>query len=121
MRVSRVATILAIVCASQSSPSRARAAPPKAPASDAGDAGARAAALRAEGHASFDAKRYVDALAAYAGSYALVPDPALLYNQGRACTFLGRYPEALAFLRRFRAEAPASRRAEVPALDALID
>jgi hypothetical protein len=84
-------------------------------------AAARAARLKTAGDRAFDDKRYGDALEAYGASFALLPNPVLLYNQGRALQFLGRYPEALEFLNRFRAEASPSLRAKVPTLDALIE
>lgn len=89
----------------------------------AGDPGPspEAKAHKAAGDKAFDEKRYADALAEYKASYDLVPTPSLLYNQGRALQFMGRYPEALALLKRFRTEAPPATLSKVPGLDALID
>lgn len=78
------------------------------------------AALKASGDALMREKRYGEALAAYEAAAKSLPDPALHYNRGRALQFLGRHPESLTALRLFRAEAPASVRARVPTLDALI-
>lgn len=96
-------------------------------AASAGGAGTAAAepknagaALKASGDALMREKRYGEALAAYEAAEKTLPDPALHYNRGRALQFLGRYPESLAALRRFQAEAPASVRAKVPTLDDII-
>lgn len=85
------------------------------------DVAARAAALKKKGDAAMDALNYADAVAAYTEAYEVGKDPAVLYNKGRALQALGRYPEAVAELERFRAEAPPELRAKVPKLDALID
>lgn len=87
----------------------------------AGDVTNEAKAHKAAGDKAFDEKRYADALAEYKASYELVPTPSLLYNQGRALQFMGRYPEALALLKRFRSTAPPATLSKVPGLDALID
>jgi hypothetical protein len=65
-----------------------------------------AAALKAEGDKAMDGLRYEDALTKYEAAYRIKPDPALLYNQGRALEGLGRFPEALDKLRAFQESAP---------------
>ncbi len=67
-----------------------------------------------------EAKRFVEALAAYDEAYAADPNPALLYNRGRALQFLARYPEALASIRRFSQDASPELRARVPGLAELV-
>jgi len=62
-------------------------------------------ALKADGDRAMDALRYEDALAKYDAAYRIKPDPALLYNQGRALEGLGRFPDALDKLRAFQKEA----------------
>lgn len=110
-----VATVtLALVAPSL--PSRLGAQAHAAPEDDQ----AKAAALKKKGDAAMDALQYSDALAAYTEAYALAKDPALLYNRGRALQMMGRFPEALVELERFRAEAPPELLAKVPKLDALI-
>lgn len=84
------------------------------------DLKARAEALKAKGDTAMLDLRYDDALAAYEQAYALEPNPALLYNQGRAHQARGSYPEALGMLRRFDAEAPPDLKARVPRLAELI-
>ncbi|MBI2388414.1 MAG: PEGA domain-containing protein [Deltaproteobacteria bacterium] len=79
-----------------------------------------AAQLKAEGDKAFDAFLYEDALRAYEAAWELSPDPALLYNRGRALQALGRHPEALTMLERFAAEAPPDLKAKVPGLSKLI-
>lgn len=84
------------------------------------DPKAEAAALKKKGDAAMDALQYADALAAYTEAYALAKDPALLYNRGRALQLMGRFPEALVELEKFKAEAPPELLAKVPKLDPLI-
>jgi hypothetical protein len=67
-----------------------------------------------------DKLRYADALAAYTESYTLSPQPAVLYNMGRALEALDRLPEALEKLKAFRAAATPELLARVPGLDARI-
>lgn len=81
---------------------------------------ARAAELKKQGDDAMVTLRYADALAAYEGSYAIVPDPALLYNKGRALQALARFPEALEQLEAFAAQASPKLKARVPALAELI-
>jgi hypothetical protein len=80
-----------------------------------------AATLKKEGDQAMVERRYKDALANYDASYAKNPDPALLYNRGRAYESLGRFPEALAAFEAFVAQASAPLKARVPKLDELID
>jgi hypothetical protein len=79
-----------------------------------------AAALKASGDALMREKRYGEALAAYEAAARSQPDPTLHYNRGRALQFLGRYPEALAALRSFKAEAPVAVLNRVPTLDEIV-
>lgn len=81
---------------------------------------AEAAALKKRGDEALAGKRYEEALAAYEQSYAIVPNPALHYNRGRALEFLARYPEALAEILRFDEQASAELKARVPGLPDLI-
>lgn len=80
-----------------------------------------AAAAKARGDAAMDSARPADALRAYNEAYALDPQPALLYNRGRAHMALEQFPEALRQLTAFREQAPAELRAKVPGLDATIE
>src|SRR5262245_56384611 len=66
----------------------------------------RAAELKKKGDDAMVSLRYGDALAAYEEASALVDDPALLYNRGRALQGLGQFPEALEQLEAFQAKAP---------------
>lgn len=78
----------------------------------------QAAALKKEGDQAMMELRYEDALDAYGRSYALVANPALHYNRGRALEALGRYAEALDAYDAFEADASPELRAKVPALAA---
>ena len=78
---------------------------------------ARAKERKAEGDKAMDKLRPLDALTAYTEAYALSPEPALLYNMGRALEALDRLPEALEKLTAFRAQAPADLLAKVPGLN----
>ena len=97
-------------------------APPAAlPAPEVPAPAVRAASLREQGNQSMIDMRYVDALAAYEGSLSLAPgDVTLLYSIARARELLGEFPEALAALERFAAEAPASVKTRVGKLDELV-
>lgn len=77
----------------------------------------RAKERKAEGDRAMDKLRHADALTAYTESYALMPEPALLYNMGRALEALDRLPEALEKLEAFRKQAPKELLAKVPGLD----
>jgi hypothetical protein len=81
---------------------------------------AASAQLKAEADALMDASDYPAALAKYKAAYETLPDPALLYNQGRALELMGRFPEALELLRRFDAQASPELHAKVPNLAQLI-
>jgi hypothetical protein len=94
--------------------------PPAASAAQPASDAERARALKQQGDAAMHSLRYAEALAAYQASYALSPDPALLYNQGRAQQALGRFPEALANMEAFDRQAPPQLHARVPALAGLI-
>jgi len=78
---------------------------------------ARAADLKKAGDAFAHASQFREALKAYDESYALVPDPAILYNRGRAHEALGELPEALDELEKFVATAPSDLKSRVPNLD----
>ena len=80
----------------------------------------QAAALKLEGDAAMDALNYDKAVAAYTKAYAASPDPALLYNRGRAHQALREWAEALADLEKFAHEASPELRARVPKLDELV-
>ncbi len=62
--------------------------------------------LKRQGDTAFDQSRFAEAYDLYERAYAAYPDPALLYNQGRALESMGDYPEAIAKLEYFRTEAP---------------
>jgi hypothetical protein len=81
---------------------------------------AASAELKAQADALMDASDYPAALAKYKEAYAKLPDPALLYNQGRALELMGRFPEALELLRRFDAQASPELHAKVPNLAQLM-
>lgn len=108
------------------SPDPEPAEPTEAEPADPGEPGAprdkqaAAAELKAKGDTAMLDLRYDEALDFYEKAYALDPNPALLYNQGRAYQARGSFPEALSMLRRFDAEAPPELRARVPRLDELI-
>ncbi len=97
-----------------------KAAPGKGAGSAETAPAARAAALKASGDEALDRKRFREALAAYDASLALVADPALLFNRGRALEFLARYPEALASIEEFDGKATPELRARVPGLATLL-
>ncbi len=63
---------------------------------------------------AMDNLRYGEALDGYQKAYALSHEPRFLYNMGRSLGALGRYPEAVAKLERFRMDASAELRARVP-------
>jgi len=76
--------------------------------------------LKRQGDAAMESRRYPAALAAYEKAQSIAPDPALLYNAGRALEAMGRYPEALEKIEAFDRTAPRDLKARVPALAALI-
>ncbi len=67
-----------------------------------------------------DELRYGEAIAAYDAGYAAYPDPALLYNRGRAHQARGEFAQALADFERFRDTAPDDLLRRVPRLEELI-
>lgn len=81
---------------------------------------AKAAKLKTEADRAMDDIQYADALAKYKQAHDLNPDPALLYNEGRAYGALNQYPEALSALEQFVAQASPELKAKVPTIDALI-
>jgi hypothetical protein len=82
---------------------------------------ARAAELKKQGDDLMVSLQYRDALDAYAKSYSINPDPAVLYNRARAHQALAEYPEALDLLATFSQTAPADLKARVPFLKELIE
>ncbi len=88
----------------------------------AGDAPSTAAAeatrLKSEGDAAFRALRYADALRAYEASYALVANPLLHYNRGRALEALERFPDAIDELEAYERDASPELRAKTTGLAA---
>jgi hypothetical protein len=91
----------------------------RASAADGPDA-ASAAELKQRGVAAMDALRYDEAIDDFTRAYALLHDPALLYNRGRARQARGEFPEALSDIEQFGREASPELRARVPKLDALL-
>lgn len=100
---------------------QARADKPK-PAAEPAPAPSKTEAeeLKTAGDDAMQRLDYASALTAYEKSYALEPNPALLYNRGRALQALGRYPEALDQLEAFRRDASPELKARVPKLDELV-
>jgi len=80
-----------------------------------------AARLKTSADTAFDAKHFEEALALYDEAYAISPQPAILYDRGRALQYLARYPQALDQLERFDREATPELRAKVPGFDAVLD
>ena len=79
-----------------------------------------AAALKKQADGLMDDTKFADAYALYVQAYSIDPDPALLYNEGRALQAMGDYPAALEKLQRFAAVAPPDKLALVPGLSDLI-
>ncbi len=77
----------------------------------------RAAALKKQGDDLVHASKFREALQAYDDSFAIVPNPAIHYNRGRALQSLGDFPAALDALDKFVATAPEDLRSRVPNLD----
>lgn len=71
----------------------------------------KAAELKAQADAAMDAHHYDDAIAGYSAAYAADPNPAFLYNRGKAHEARGEYPEAVADLETFRDKASPDLRA----------
>jgi hypothetical protein len=103
-----------LACASAA---RAEDTPPSPPATTPEE---RARDLKSLGDRAMDAGRPADALTAYTEAYRISPDPALLYNRGRALLALGEYPDALAEVEKFDEAAPADLKARVPGLPKLL-
>jgi hypothetical protein len=76
--------------------------------------------LKRRGDEALVAGRFTEALTAYQASYAKHPDPALLYNQGRAYQSLEDWPNALDKIEEFDKTATPALRARVPALPSLL-
>jgi hypothetical protein len=92
--------------------------PPAAqPAPQTDEAKSRLDELRRLGDDAITARRYADAIAYYEQALQLSPEPKLLYNIARAYEGVGRYPNALASLLRFKTEAPSELLQQVPNLD----
>lgn len=70
--------------------------------------------LKKQGDAAMMDLRYDDAIAAYEASYAIVPNPALHYNRGRAFEALGRFADALKAYESFMKLATPDLKAKVP-------
>jgi tetratricopeptide (TPR) repeat protein len=77
-------------------------------ADEAGDA--RARELFDNGAQLYEEGLYVEAVAAWTEAYDLSPRPLLLFNIANAYERLGKYQEALDYLNRYRAYAPADER-----------
>lgn len=116
-----LALLLAVSVSSASLPARAAGTPASAAsAAAAAPTGDAASELKHQGDTLLSQKSFVEALDAYDKSYALVPNPAVHYNRGRALQFLARYPEALDAFERFEADAPPDLKARVSGLSGLI-
>jgi hypothetical protein len=76
----------------------------------------QSADLKRQGDTLFMQRDFVGALKAYEQAYALSPNPALLYNRGRALQSLARYPEALDALEQFGKQADEALKAKVAGL-----
>jgi hypothetical protein len=97
------------------------ASSPPVPVPEAGvDAPDAAIAAKRRGDDALVNGRHAEALAAYQEAVALRPDPALIYNIGRAHQGLGDYPAALDALETFERTAPPDVRARVPGLPMLL-
>ncbi len=81
---------------------------------------ARASELKKQGDDLVHASKFKEALEKYDASFALVPNPAIQYNRGRALQGLQDFPGALDALDKFVATAPPDLRAKVPNLDKTI-
>lgn len=80
----------------------------------------QAAELKRKGDGLFMQRDFVGALQAYDEAYALSPNPALLYNRGRALQSLARFPEALEALQKFSEQAGEDLKAKVAGLGDLM-
>ena len=95
------ATALAIALAMLTAAPLAIADPAPAPSDPAAALGAKQ-----RGDDALVNGRPAEALALYKEAYAARPDPALVYNIGRAHQALGDFPSALDHLEQFEATAP---------------
>jgi hypothetical protein len=77
----------------------------------------RAAELKKQGDDLMHASQFKEALQKYDESFAIVANPAIQYNRGRALEKLADYPAALDALEKFSATASPELRAKVPNLD----
>jgi tetratricopeptide (TPR) repeat protein len=114
---SRLALVLLLACS--------LATPSLAFAQEAGEEpisldDAKANEAKTSGDAAMDAGNFSEALGRYRDAYAIVPQPALLYNMGRAEERLGLYPESLRNLEQFSRSASPELKARVPKLAELI-
>lgn len=82
---------------------------------------ARAAELKKKGDELVHASQFREALEAYDASYAIVQDPAILYNRGRALQNLGEFVQALEALETFMQSAPPELKAKVPNLPSTME
>ena len=85
-----------------------------------GQSSAAVDAVKTRADQAMDNLRYGEALEGYENAYALSHDARFLYNMARALGAMGRYPEAVEKLERFRLDASAALRARVPQLDQII-
>jgi hypothetical protein len=76
--------------------------------------------IKRRGDEALVAGRPADALAAYEAAYDKKPDPALLYNKGRAHQALGDFASAMQSLEQFQKAAPPELRARVSGLEGLL-
>lgn len=77
----------------------------------------RSLELRNRGKRAWGEGRYADAINDFEESVTLSPDPRLYYNLGLSYERVGRYPEALRWLTRFRSEASRDEVARAPSLE----
>jgi hypothetical protein len=77
--------------------------------------------LKSRADSAMEDGAFATAIESYRASYVLSHNPALLYNMGNAYERLGDYPNALAYLERFAAVAPAELKARVPVLNELVE
>ncbi len=77
-----------------------------------------ASELKRKADAYMERDQYAEALAIYRALYEVSPQPALLYNQGRALEAMGEYAEALDMFEEFERRAPESLRSQTQGLEA---
>jgi hypothetical protein len=105
-RLAWAAMVLALAAPASAAPSKADKA--------------HAAALKKKADKLVHASKFKEALKLYDESFALVPNPAIHYNRGRALERIGDYPAALDALDEFVATAPESLKRRVPHLDKIV-